>query len=140
MSTFIDYVKKQDDISIKDEDEGEGEGENLLRFKYSDFNFKAETYEVDDLIINKISSVFSYENKKKLQKIKVYEIVNRANSRFPLIKLAIEKMNSTEITISFGIDGLDSLDSDFMKKIHLIAVSAMVVYDILNGKKTVDKE
>lgn len=115
------------------------EDEKILHFSFDEFRGRAEYDENQDSIvpISRIIFPFSYEKSRVINKVKVYELVNKINQRIPIVKVIIKKIETTEVVIDFNleysIEDKVFQNVDLSKDLDIIISSALIFQDMLNG-------
>lgn len=133
MSFFFERIKSCNQVkSIK-------EDESTLHFSFDEFRGRAEYDKNEDSIvpISRIIFPFGYQKSKLLNKVKIYELINKINQRIPVVKVIIKKIDTNEVRVDFNLEY--SIEDELFSKINLskdldITISSALIFqDMLNG-------
>lgn len=137
MSIFFEELQKLKDFSLQTTTKSKS-NEDIFHFDFDGLFGSAHQIYSKEITVSRIVFPFSYVNQKRMTKNNINNIINKFNSKVPLIKLTFKNHNSTEIQVDFSMEYTvnDNLfrSIDLNRDIQLLISGTAIFQDMLSGK------
>lgn len=137
MSIFFEELQKLKDFSLQAKSKSKS-NEDIFHFDFDGLFGSAHQMYSEEITVSRIVFPFSYANQKRVTKNNIHNIINKFNSKVPLIKLTYKNHNSTEIQVNFSMEYTlnDNLfrSMNLHRDIELLISGTVIFQDMLSGK------